>query len=245
MLRSIKRKIKLFLFDYLNLKISSNKRNIFKNTTSPDEIFYKVLSQSKGIIHIGAHRGSERFIYDWFGKNVIWIEANPKIFEDLSINISEFKFQKAYNSLLCSSVKQNVDFYISTNDGASSSIYDFSKKFKKKEIHFENKVRDISMVKKIILSSNTLDNFLEEKKIDINNFDHLVLDVQGAELEVLKGSSNFLKKCNSIYVEVSTEEFYQNGSSWIQIKNFLNEKNFKEYKQPVKNHDDIFFLKSR
>ena len=41
--------------------------------------------KSNGILHIGAHRGSEAPIYYWFGKDVIWIEANPKIYDDLKI----------------------------------------------------------------------------------------------------------------------------------------------------------------
>ena len=44
-------------------------------------------------MHIGAHRGSERFVYDWLGKEVIWIEANPIIFSELKKNLIEFKYQ--------------------------------------------------------------------------------------------------------------------------------------------------------
>ena len=39
------------------------------------------MNESTGIIHLGAHRGTEVEIYNWFGKNVIWIEASPEIFE--------------------------------------------------------------------------------------------------------------------------------------------------------------------
>ena len=42
---------------------------------------------SSGILHIGAHRGSEAPIYSWFDKSAIWIEANYEIFEELKINL--------------------------------------------------------------------------------------------------------------------------------------------------------------
>ena len=241
--RFIKKKIKLFLFRVFNIKISKIKKNIFKNTTISDKTALDTLYNCKGIIHIGAHRGSERYIYDWLGKKVIWVEANPNIFDELQINISEFKYQIAFNYTLHSTLGKKIDFYLSSNDGASSSIYDFSEDYKNKKIHFENKVRNIYMKKKIRSITNTLDNVIKEKKIEINEFDHLVIDVQGAELDVLKGSTNFLKVCKSIYIEVSTENFYQYGSKWNDIKEFLNQNNFKETRDPIKNHDDIIFLK--
>ena len=70
---------------------------------------------------------------------MIWVEANPNIFDDLQINISEFKHQIAFNATLHSTTGKKTDFYLSTNDGASSSIYDFSEDYKNKKIHFENK----------------------------------------------------------------------------------------------------------
>lgn len=239
----IKKILKQFLFRFLYIKILSIKKNIYKNISSPEKIVLDTLYNSKGIIHIGAHRGSERYIYDWLGKNVVWVEANPKIFYDLHINISEFKYQKAFNYLLHSSVGKKINFYLSTNDGASSSIYEFSKDFREKKIHFENKLRNIDMNNKVMLITNTLDNLIAEHKVEINEFDHLVIDVQGAELDVLKGSINFLNKCKTVYIEVSTENFYQNGSNWDDVKSFLNKHNFKELRGPIKNHDNIVFLK--
>jgi len=29
------------------------------------------------MLQIGAHRGSEASVYEWFNKEVIWVEANP------------------------------------------------------------------------------------------------------------------------------------------------------------------------
>ena len=81
--------------------------------------------------------GSERFMYDWLGKEVIWIEANPKIFNELKKNLMEFKYQKAYKALLHSKKEDNIDFFLSSNDNASSSIYDFSKDFKDKKLFFQ------------------------------------------------------------------------------------------------------------
>ena len=31
------------------------------------------MNNSKGILHLGAHRGLEAEVYNWFGKKVIWV----------------------------------------------------------------------------------------------------------------------------------------------------------------------------
>ena len=81
--------------------------------------------------YIGAHRGTEAAIYDWLHKSIM-DRANPKIAEELSDNISRHFDQKYICVLVGNQNKENVDFYISNNDAACSSIYDFSKKVKDK-----------------------------------------------------------------------------------------------------------------
>ncbi len=56
---------------------------------------------------------------------VIWIEANPAIFEILSTNIAKYKDQRALCALLGDVEGSLIDFHIANNDGQSSSIYKF------------------------------------------------------------------------------------------------------------------------
>ena len=53
------------------------------------------------------------------------------------------------------------------------------------------------------------------------------IDVQGYELEVLKGSRNILKKIKYIIIEVSENEIYTGQSLSNHIIKYLNEINFK------------------
>ena len=39
------------------------------------------------MLHIGAHRGTEAAVYDWLHKKVSWIEANPKLTDEVEENI--------------------------------------------------------------------------------------------------------------------------------------------------------------
>ena len=98
---------------------------------------------------------------------------------------------------------------------------------------------DLNFLKKNIYKN------LEKPDIDIKKFNHWIIDVQGAELDVLKGSINSLKLCKSIVVEVSTEKFYENGSIFYDVKKLLNSLNFVNIKEPTRNHQDILFIKNK
>jgi FkbM family methyltransferase len=241
-MKSLK-KIRLLLANYFGINIQFLKKNIYKNLETPDKENINIILNSNGILHIGAHRGSERFVYDHLGKPVVWIEANPYIFDELQLNLNEFKYQIAYNNLLYSKSNIEKDFFLSSNDGASSSINDFSEEFLEGKIEFNNLKRNIEMTDKIKMKTKTLDKIILDNNIEISKYDHWVIDVQGAELEVLKGSVENLDKCKSLTIEVSTHRFYKNSVLWNEIKDYLKSKNFYSVREPVKNHDDILFVK--
>ena len=79
--------------------------------------------EASGILHIGAHRGSEAAVYDWFKKKVLWVEAIPEIFIDLNDHISRFYNQKAVCALLGDKNDKKVDFFLANNDRANSSFF--------------------------------------------------------------------------------------------------------------------------
>jgi FkbM family methyltransferase len=201
----------------------------------------KAINSSTGIMHLGAHRGTEAEIYNWFGKNVIWIEASPEIFENLEENLFFYKNQKAVQALLNDKDDEILKFNISNYDGACSSMFEFTNEIQKSE---QWKNRNHKMINSINLKSITLDTLLKNENIVPKNFDHWVLDLQGAELLVLKGSEKSLKDCNSLLIEVSTKQFYNNSSLWIEVKEWLNKRGFKNLKEPEMDEEDILFSRS-
>ena len=65
-----------------------------------------------------------------------------------------------------------------------------------------------------------------EKENSINEIDILKLDVQGAELDVLKGANQTLKKTKMLIVEQSVESPYIGGSKYYEVDSFLRESGF-------------------
>ena len=89
-----------------------------------------------------------------------------------------------------------------------------------------------------------LGKFSSKEQFDTKKYNHWVIDVQGAELDVFKGATKNLNFCDSITVEVSTENFYEKGSKYQDVKEFLNKFNFKVKIDPKRNHEDVTFIKN-
>jgi len=230
----------LQFFGYSLIKINRKLPNSFVNEP-PSFQEIQCIIKSSGILHLGAHRGKEAEIYQWFNKKVLWIEANPNIFSDLNNHIKYYFKQVAINALLGDENKKK-NFFVSNRDASCSSIFDLSDEVKNKKLW---KNENIIMKKKIKLAMKKLDTLIAEKEIDIKDYNHWILDLQGSEIQVLKGSIDSLKYCNSMMVEISKKNFYENGSTqWKDLNKFLNMHGFKANIEPSSDHCDVLFEKT-
>ena len=73
----------------------------------------------------------------------------------------------------------------------------------------------IKYVDSIPVKTATLDSIVDE------SYDFLNLDVQGAELLVLKGATALIPKLTYVYAEVNKEELYEGGVLLPEIDSFL------------------------
>ncbi len=199
-----------------------------------------VIKSSKGIIHVGANKGQEAEFYAIHNKSVIWIEALPQIFEMLENKIANYPNQQAINALVTDTDGKEYNFHISNNtDVLSSSVFEFGDG--KDELF-----PDLKMVDSVRLVGKTLSTIYSEFNIDETEFDFLLLDVQGAELMVLKGAESVLHNFKYILTEVSTVDIYKSGVLWAELKAFLNQKGFKEaISGTPSQHCDVLFVSEK
>jgi FkbM family methyltransferase len=147
-----------------------------------------------GAIHIGAHTCEElQFYYNLNlnDKNIVWFEANPKLVEENKRRLPNIQINQA---MLAENDGEERSFMI-TNNGQSSSFLEFGTH---KDLY-----REVHEIDRIKLKTSTLDSY----KLP-SNYNFMNIDVQGAELHVLKGALETLKHIDFLYVEVNIHEVY-------------------------------------
>ncbi len=203
------------------------------------DAFKKYKNEIKGVYHIGAHRLEENNSYFEIGiKDVLWFEANPKIYKDMKPTLQYISTQNIYNELLSDVDDVEVEFYI-TNNGLSSSMLK-SKEHKKYYPH-------IVVSETIILKTKKMSTFIKENNVNISKYNFINVDVQGAELKVIKGFEEYLNTIDFIYTKVNTEELYENCPMVSEIDNFLSQYNFRRIETNITsaNWGDAFYIKEK
>jgi|TARA_R110002020_G_scaffold333507_2_gene548912 FkbM family methyltransferase len=167
----------------------------------------------KGVLHIGAHYGEENSIYDELNyPNRIFFEPLKKNFDVLRQNVTEWPL---VNIALGAST-QNKEMYVeSANNGQSSSLL-------KPKLHLQQ-YPHITFPEKEDVLVDTLDNVLEDKE----SYNFINMDVQGYELEVLKGATESLKHIDYLMCEVNRAEVYEECCMIDELDSFLSSYNFK------------------
>lgn len=173
----------------------------------------------KGVFHIGANTGQEAQQYlDKGVENQIWIEPIPEIFEQLQKNIESNPHALAIQACVSNKSLQTVVFNITNNNGESSSFLPLAK-----HLEYHPTVQNVNAIEMITI---TADDIIETAHIDMQHYDFLNLDIQGAELLALQGMEKNLKHINYVYTEVNVDELYQGCALMHQIDEFLESHGF-------------------
>ena len=181
----------------------------------------RYLEGGRGVIHIGANTGQERFEYARNRLKVAWIEPIPDVFQELQLNIASFPDQTAYNYLISEKDGTRYQFQISDNEGASSSILKPNKAIPS---HWDK----VQFSRTLELESISLDTFIRKENIDLASFDILVLDTQGAELLVLEGAKQVLPHFRYIKCETTNFEVYDGCCQLPELEAFMSKLGFKQ-----------------
>ena len=167
----------------------------------------------KGVIHIGAHHGQEIQEYLDNGiQNITLFEALPATFNILAENLKDFNADiNGYQVALGSEVG-TATMYLSSNHSMSSSLL---KPKQHLELH-----PDVLFEGTEEVEVEVLDNF------DLRGANFINMDVQGYELEVLKGASKSLGNIDYIYCEVNRDEVYEGNAFIEEIDEYLSDYGF-------------------
>jgi FkbM family methyltransferase len=174
---------------------------------------YLPTKRIRGVIHIGAHHAEEANSYIRNGINdVIWIEANPSNIHIVNKQISSFPRMRAFCFAAGSKSHCLVSLNIA-NNGQSSSILDLGSH----QTHHPE-VKYINSIECQLLS---IDDFVSARGIDLSHYNMMNLDIQGYELEALRGATDTLQMIDFIYTEVNSEEVYKKVPLFPEVESFL------------------------
>jgi FkbM family methyltransferase len=180
------------------------------------DIVQKYNLNIRGVIHIGAHHGEELFNYiEQNIQSIILFEPLEENFKHIKEKISKINSSSSIeiHQVALGNSTGIISMNLSSNDLESSSIL-------KPKLHLIQhdhvKFEGTEQVK-----IDKLDNY------NLKNFNFLNIDVQGYELEVLKGAENTLDFIDYIYCEVNRDEVYENNAKIEDIDFYLSFYNFK------------------
>lgn len=171
------------------------------------------------IFDVGSHYGNEilNFKHYFSSAKIYAFEANKKCFEKLRNTTKSKKNVFIQNIFLSKDlINQPIDFFIDKKSDLIGSYYSKTQLTK-------------TTTAKTQVNTDTIDNFCKIK--NLQNIDILRIDINGYELEALKGATNLLNEkkinyiCTSFFDLCSDDEFYM--GNLMEISKFLNLKGYR------------------
>jgi FkbM family methyltransferase len=151
----------------------------------------------KGVLHIGAHECEEAPFYKNMlhipNDRIIWVDANIK-------KVAEMRGRGyAVEQAVLDETEHECDFNITDNTQASSLL----------RLNHENGFyNNINITETQKCNTERLSTFMRRINKDIADYNFWNLDIQGSELNVLRGSEELLTHCDAVYTEINRAEVY-------------------------------------
>ena len=170
---------------------------------------------------------SSIFAFEPLLKNQLLIKQNIRKYHVLNIKLIDRAL---------SNIEGEAEFYVSSGrpDEISEDVdWDFGNK--SSSLLEPNRTMEVhpwlKFQEKVTVQTDTLENFMKTNQFDSIDFIHM--DVQGAELMVLKGAGTFISKIKMIWLEVENIELYKNQPLTDDVEKFLVLHGFSKIKDTV------------
>ena len=186
---------------------------------------------SKGVLRLGSGPEDEAQRYHQHGKPVVWVEALPDAHQRLSGLLHAFANQRALCALL--GERDGEQKSLSTGGLAEHPTGQVVPMPQSGEA-------DMPPARAVTLPTLRVDTLLSVNGVDPALYNFWVVDLQGAELEALKGATRHLQKCRALVVKVRDIE---GGGCWSALKDWLYRQGFEPLWLPEQPRDDVLFVR--
>lgn len=197
-------------------KLRSIKSRLRRSFDSEGEIGKQTLIQMLGlsptIFEIGTAAGldTQEFAVAFPAGRIFGFEAHPEVFTRAFIATKDFpNVQLIPAALSDRSGLATFNQSSGDSDGSGSILEPGLHLVKHERVYFRDE-------DKVVVPTIKLDDFVNETKIE--QIDLIWIDVQGAELMVLKGAISSLAITKHVYCEVAVESGYVGGVNYEDLK---------------------------
>ena len=228
-------------------------RNLNTNikSTLKEETFLDLIIK-KGIFHIGIWRGNKvENYYEQGFTDAFLFDANPEVLKICNDKVKKLNNNnyKCIEYAISDKDDEVIDFYILKSNHGSSSILPPSDVWKPGTERYE---RTKGLQKVIKVKTKRMDTFINENNIDISIFKTLIITVQGCEMMVLKGLSNYINNFDTILIQVTKDNWHEAqyiGGCWFsEVNEYLTKRGFKlnspEYYNDAWFHGNVEYIKN-
>ena len=194
--------------------------------------FNKLAEQVKpiGIVHVGANTCQELPLYLLYGiENRIWIEPFVEL---------EFPNGETIINVGIGDKNEEISVvYQASNNNESTSLL---KPIKHIEMYNNINFNLAKIPTKIV----TLEEVIKNNLGGGQNFNYLVLDIQGMELKALKGLGQYANHFDVIITEAYIDELYEDCGKLTEIQQLLGDYQMVEFiAEPYKGWGDAAFIR--
>ena len=204
----------------------------FINMTTREQDILEHFNPKKNdtVVDIGAHLGRYALISsNLVGKEgkVVTIEANPLVFEKLKKNLV---LNKITNTICLNyavySEKTKIKLFIRKEESTNTEYSLRNTVMVDRDKLMVERSKDVERVLEV--NADTLDNIMDLNDIKQESVNWIKIDVEGAELEVLKGATNVLSKSKDISILIEIHDVGNGKTLYQPIMDLLNNYNFKK-----------------
>tara|TARA_Y100000768_G_scaffold374805_1_gene344908 strand:- start:500 stop:1414 length:915 start_codon:yes stop_codon:yes gene_type:complete len=144
---------------------------------------------------------------------IISIEASKKTLDEFSknLNLNRFKNINFFHNAVSNSIGESISFQESINDWESSQTHN--------NFEFRSELN---------VKSITIDSLLQEYVLN-EYFVIIKLDVEGNEINVIKGALEIIKKSDPLIIIEFSKFIFDNKDNIVYLKNFLNKYDYSIY----------------
>ena len=182
-------------------------------------------SQINTIAEIGSRDGLDAiFLSEIFqAKNNYIFEADPNLIEGINNNLKNLNYKSNFEvfNIALGNDNKEIDFL-----SVDTEKYDNSGVGSIFEINFHNREKSDPDLNREQVQKGIKIDMKKYSSLKLKTPDLIAMDVQGAEVEVLKGLEHQLSNTKFIVLETSISENYIGGATFLEVHRLL-KNNFK------------------